>query len=383
MAQRTSRGLRWVGDNKALVYNAETNVSSGPFSASANKTAQSEYIRMDKERYLYEHKRIKKNRDFSADFSSDMYYRRIDGSNYSHPVEERKEFDRMYDKSVQIASQCPSATISIKKLADYKLHNPLVSYLEDKTPLMILHSAKKGISMGSELISPDEEIKPSRGLRCYTVLYDDHFEFILGKREDDRVETFSYEEITDVEVSTGLLKSRISVVLDTNTYHIWISRKYSSDQVKTAAKLFASKSPLEASQTNLHNKTISRSTNSDFDPSEYDTDNKWWLLARVALFIPIGLFMAFAAVSTIFPPPENAALWGGPVHTGLALLFSLSLPATPVLFAAGISGDKEYLVEETGHGTEWGPTAVLIFLCLTFGLYGAYYLLWRWKTYSN
>lgn len=272
MVDSESWGITWMGNDRVNITKISTNTRKGLTSTKIQSSHDSKTVKMDKDRFEYEKNRVENNRSFSTSFSQDKYYRRIDGENYSHPIEEYGEFESKLDDAQSLQRMIPedvsiddimrsdhlnrsfikrakniienssddSIDFSTIAMAEH-LNDPILHHIDSNDLKTILYNRKKGVFIGEDKNSPEEKKEPTGRYYSYAVLTNKAINLLIGQRSEDSKIEVPYRKITEVETSTGWTKYRLSIGTKAETYHFWVNPSSGRDTLKDSKKYIEEK----------------------------------------------------------------------------------------------------------------------------------------------
>jgi len=113
--------------------------------------------------------------------------------------------------------------------AGYFNDNSLIDRLHDGERVdYALQNLTKGITSGNG--DSDDTISPHSSYRTVLLVTDERLLYVVGQRNGDKTFSVRLEDIRDVEISHGVLKDRIIVQTDDETYDMYTQKGGSLDE---------------------------------------------------------------------------------------------------------------------------------------------------------
>lgn len=142
----------------------------------------------------------------------------------------------------------------------YFSDGPLVDQLRHKEQAdYALQNLTKGLTVRVD--GTERNIEAGSNYRTAALVTDSRLLFVVGQADGDEVFSIPFSQINDVDVSTGILKDRITVHSEKGTYDMYVQKKSETQDIAAHVK-----SAAESSRTNY--RSVSNSTTNNTSGSD-------------------------------------------------------------------------------------------------------------------
>jgi hypothetical protein len=178
---------------------------------------------------------------------------------------------------------------------------PLIEYLyENESPNYIFWSDLRAFSL------PNQNLDPASDFRAVCVISNERVLLVVGTKEGDQVVSIPYDAISTAEVSTGIMKHRLTITPDDNDsgdYDLYIAQDAveSEDELEKSSEYISNMLSSAIGNRSI-NKNVRNQSNTESDVDVSLTDGLFEIFLIIGILVNVVAFV----IPGVSPPVSNS-----------------------------------------------------------------------------